>query len=563
MTLIVPALRLIMLALNMYDTYKVLKPPRISSRSRDGRTAERALSQRKRKMKGCLAVWIVWCCYMSYERSAEAIVSMFIPFYDSCKSLVLLFLILTRARGAEPIFLHVIRPLLRPYTATLDAVADVGRIFGDVIFLFLTYPFTVGAEWWNTYWTPTEQEEEVPRRLSHPISLQPGGGRQQTTPRENGQHVAAAVAAYANAALYQVWHPPRSAYDDDDDPPMPIPPLVPEESAEEALARKQQEEWRQYPPLPSAYPPTPLPLHRSVPPDPPVFSEEGRRQLDEWRRYPDFPSAYPATPLARPASISAAPSISAIPALQFAPILEEEDEEGGDELEGFGQSLPSQPELPNPGSVRDVSDNSENALGIYEEMEEDDDDEDDEFDVTLRTPETLRTPMTRSRARNVSPVPLLSRLSSVSDALEEGSGSGPMSGRKRSRDLVSPATSDESTSTSPVTRTKPKTLDLAELSTTESESETGGTEEDSEAEVERRKPPVTSTKPKRRKVVGDDSTPRRVQPRRGSREPTAEPAQPQTRRGKVAAPPPASRSSSRTAAPEPVPRSSSRRSGKK
>src|ERR1700712_4449659 len=105
MALIVPILRLMMLLLNIYDTFKVLKLPRPSARNSGQRTV-RALSQRKRNMKGCLAVWIVWvrlsarprnvhtltyqqCCFMIYERMVEGIVSLFIPFYDEVKSLVL------------------------------------------------------------------------------------------------------------------------------------------------------------------------------------------------------------------------------------------------------------------------------------------------------------------------------------------------------------------------------------------------------------------------------------------------------------------------------------------
>ncbi|KAJ7129151.1 hypothetical protein C8R44DRAFT_541225, partial [Mycena epipterygia] len=148
MALGVAILRLVMLLLNIYETLKVLKHPRRSARN-SGQPTIRALSQRKRSMKGCLAVWIVWCCFMTYERMAEGIVSLFIPFYDEVKSLVLLFLILTRARGAEPIYLHVIRPLLKPYTSTVDAVFDVARMFGDIIFLLSTYPFHIVSTWWH------------------------------------------------------------------------------------------------------------------------------------------------------------------------------------------------------------------------------------------------------------------------------------------------------------------------------------------------------------------------------------------------------------------------------
>ena len=38
------------------------------------------------------------CCFMTYERLVEAIVSLFVPFYDEFKGIAILFLILTRAR---------------------------------------------------------------------------------------------------------------------------------------------------------------------------------------------------------------------------------------------------------------------------------------------------------------------------------------------------------------------------------------------------------------------------------------------------------------------------------
>jgi len=59
MPLFVPILRLLMLFLNVYDSYKTLKDP-VSSTRNGGRPSVRAVSQRKRDMKGCLAVWVVW-----------------------------------------------------------------------------------------------------------------------------------------------------------------------------------------------------------------------------------------------------------------------------------------------------------------------------------------------------------------------------------------------------------------------------------------------------------------------------------------------------------------------
>lgn len=55
----VAILRLGMLFLNVYDSFKTLKMPPPSARN-GGNPSVRAMSQRKRDMKGCLAVWIVW-----------------------------------------------------------------------------------------------------------------------------------------------------------------------------------------------------------------------------------------------------------------------------------------------------------------------------------------------------------------------------------------------------------------------------------------------------------------------------------------------------------------------
>ncbi|KAH9482193.1 hypothetical protein JR316_0004288 [Psilocybe cubensis] len=150
MALFLPVLRLLMLFLNVYDSYKTLKDPPPSSRH-SGRPSVRAVSQRKRDMKGCLAVWIVWASLSIYERTVESLICLFIPFYDEIKSLVLLFLILTRARGAEPIYLHLIRPLIKPYTGTLDATLELALMIGDFIFALSTYPIRVALDWYKKF----------------------------------------------------------------------------------------------------------------------------------------------------------------------------------------------------------------------------------------------------------------------------------------------------------------------------------------------------------------------------------------------------------------------------
>lgn len=57
MPLVVPVLRLFIVFLNVYETFKTLKFP---SPKRRGQPSIRSLTQRKRDLKGCLAIWIVW-----------------------------------------------------------------------------------------------------------------------------------------------------------------------------------------------------------------------------------------------------------------------------------------------------------------------------------------------------------------------------------------------------------------------------------------------------------------------------------------------------------------------
>ncbi|KAJ7784087.1 hypothetical protein B0H16DRAFT_1708832 [Mycena metata] len=529
MALIVPILRLFMLFLNIYDSLKVLKLPRPSPRN-SGQPTVRALSQRKRNMKGCLAVWIVWCCFMTYERMAEGIVSLFVPFYDEIKSLVLVFLILTRARGAEPIYLHVIRPVLKPYTSTIDALSDVARMFGDIVFLLLTYPFHLVSTWWHAAFAHREPvEEEADRGLYaevqqalHSVStqmpMQTGGRRRYSAPIRADVYASSATAGEPNLAPYlrvpaermpeprrvsvhEIWHPPRSAYQDEDDDPIPPPP-VEVESEEARRAREQMDEWRQYPPFPSAYPPTPM------------LASSSRLPL---------------------------PSAHDISSRQFSSIPE-----GAEPAQqGFGQSLLSPHELPNPGSARDTSDD-DNILGIQNGSSSntgpddamDDEDDEDDFNVTLGTPgaltvqDTITAPRTRSRAKLASATPilvplptLLSRISSDTSSVSSESSAGSLVGRKRSRELVVPV--DDSVSrgrtvniSSHTTTMLESTEDESSVASTSSAASSDAEDADAGADTTSASEP-TSPLAKKRRVAAP-----RVQPRRTTRNTSHEPPAP-------------------------------------
>ncbi|KAI0832738.1 hypothetical protein BC628DRAFT_1499477 [Trametes gibbosa] len=405
MPLVVPVLRLAYVFLNIFDTFKVLRLPPPSARN-GGQPSVRAMSQRKRAMKGTMTVWMVWTCFTLYERWGETFVWLFIPFYSEIKALFILFFILTRAKGAEPVFLHLIRPLIKPYTTPLDALFDGLSSFGDLLILIASIPVQYARSYYRR-WTSALDPPDVDVRSWHPdappVGVRPTAHRAYASeansdprfavarevstgsmrqPRPNGYDSGSSTPAY------QVWHPPASAYVD-----------------ETALN-------------PHSGLPTPPPNERSRPP-----SDAG----DEWRQYPPFPSAYPATPLPLSSRLpSAEPSIVAPRPVrpsgpQFTGIDEESDEErefNPETRQGFRMSLQLPREPRNPGSDGGLSDENhmkgvqhiqtpeethsthgaavDDTLGVSEMSVDEglgsdmDYEDEDSFNVTLRTPYARR-----------------------------------------------------------------------------------------------------------------------------------------------------------------------------
>ncbi|KAF6748951.1 hypothetical protein DFP72DRAFT_915116 [Ephemerocybe angulata] len=234
MSLFVPVLRLAMLFLNVWDAYKTLKPPPPSLRD-PTRPSVRASTQRKRDMKGVLAVWIVWCSFAAYERLVESFVSLFIPFYDEFKSMFMLFLILTRARGAEPIFLHIIRPLIKPYTSTLDGVFDLLRHIGDFLFALSSFPVHLAIARWHRWRNPPEEPD---------VSIIEESDSETSSSQAYSVAPSASSRITRDAAQHEIWVPPQE-----------------EEILELTLEEKAVEEWSKYPAFPSAYPASPTTTH--------------------------------------------------------------------------------------------------------------------------------------------------------------------------------------------------------------------------------------------------------------------------------------------------------------
>ncbi|KAF8915194.1 hypothetical protein CPB85DRAFT_1433104 [Mucidula mucida] len=390
MPVFVHGLRLALLFQNTFDTFKTLKapPPSRSSRS-NGQPSKNAMAKRKRDMKGCLAVWMVWCCLLVYERNIERLVSIFIPFYDEVKALLLLFFLFTRARGAEPIYLHVIRPLLKPYTATLDALLDVARMFGDILFVLASYPIRAIASWipWAGFdgqfssqhaslfaADPTSADpQRVDSRArddnSRGIMFEESrtqGPQSRSGPAESSSSsldpAMQSSSANVSATLqYQIWHPPASSYDDLQG-------------------------------VPSSGNQTHIESHDLV----------QEIHTDEWRKYPEFPSAYPPTPIAPTRKLPPAQPGDKHSSSQFSSIQEaDEDEYSLPPVQVFDQSLLTSRVPLNPSLDDSLSDNV-NTSWVHSKVSpegfpvavegdvsvSDDDlyDEEDEFDKTLRTP---------------------------------------------------------------------------------------------------------------------------------------------------------------------------------
>ncbi|KAK0447779.1 hypothetical protein EV421DRAFT_161672 [Armillaria borealis] len=412
MPLFVEILRHIVLFQNTFDTFKTLKLPPPSRSSRNGGLpSARAMQQRKRDMKGCLAVWVVWCCFMAYERLLEGIFSLFIPFYDEVKALTLLFLLVTRAKGAEPIYLHVIRPFLKPYTASVDALLDLARMFGDIMFVLSTFPIRYIHTWWfhirssslGRYFDATVRQQVLPTPrdgatatassmrsassststllnvdVSHATAIadpsrilkESVGQKVNAGPRPDFALDPSVKPSVASVASHQVWYPPPSSYRD---------------STEENITPE---------------PTSDVNRHDGLPDIISEYTVQELIQMEEWRQYPAFPSAYPATPLLPTSTL---PNISAV-MLSFA------DNEGDRTLrqQDFEQSLlisrasmePNLAELlsdnTDQNQVLNDNDDENSPMSVDVSMGEDDEDEDD-FNITLGTPLPPPTNTFRSR----------------------------------------------------------------------------------------------------------------------------------------------------------------------
>jgi hypothetical protein len=74
-------------------------------------------------------------------------------------------------KGAEPIYLHIIRPFLKPYTSAVDQLLDFTRVVGDVVLGLAALPFLYITEWWQRrFGTEPECLDTETEASSSPLS---------------------------------------------------------------------------------------------------------------------------------------------------------------------------------------------------------------------------------------------------------------------------------------------------------------------------------------------------------------------------------------------------------
>ncbi|KAJ3537150.1 hypothetical protein NM688_g6730 [Phlebia brevispora] len=327
------------------------------------------MSQRKRAMKGCMTVWLIWCCFATYEKTADGIIGIFIPFYSEIKALILLFFILTRARGTEPVYLHILRPMVKPYARPLDSLVELTETFGDLVVLLYAIPYHVLASIYRRIMprrqpepTATPPEEHTPKpqeKKAQASKVSTEYQRKSSEPTEHGtvrarrrplqeSHVRARSSQHTNTATgangvskhtsekshHEIWYPPP-AYDES----PPNEPSIPDVAIAAANA--------------------------------------ANMSLDEWRRYEAFPAAYPPTPLPQRVALS-------VPEMPVPPPLEGITEEQSYYYSYIAEDSVQVEEQGFQESLRLPLSRSE------DEDEEMDYEEEDDFDVTLRTPALKR-----------------------------------------------------------------------------------------------------------------------------------------------------------------------------
>lgn len=340
-------------------------------------------------------------------------------------------------QGAEPLYLHILRPLIKPYVDTVDPLLDLTRDIGDFLFALsqvpLNYVLSLSGLPWHTEENESAAEsletsasrtstmrfssniptaakiyasvesnplvmekrpasihsvtaDRIPRRRPVDSYESTGGRRSKSASVTTLSHYPSNTVGRVNArpvsnnprkAVYEIWHPPPPAYE--------------EEPRRSRLSVGQSG-------IGNAS--TPDLIQPGTPPPAVLLTEPTAVHSEDWRLYPAFPSAYPPTPLPAAHSLpGTTPSgqNDPLPArvTTIAPIPEDtinrsQDFDVSHEYARHNSSSNSSDESSDlsgahAGLERSRSSDQRGIIGNQDESDEIEDEEDD-FDVTLRTP---------------------------------------------------------------------------------------------------------------------------------------------------------------------------------
>jgi hypothetical protein len=355
-------------------------------------------------------------------------------------------------------------------------------MIGDMIFALLTFPIRVILSWWkksifHREATPEPKIESVPAERNNtrpdvsrlypglPVQAQPNalqfprkvssestrfgyvrnssnGSNQNTIQADRWVPKGKVQRVPSNGTpnglqSHEIWHPPPSSYSDAQDLPDSLPNTRPRHELDklDLQQRAEVDEWRQYPPFPSAYPPTPIATVSSKLPGNPYrhpqrLPDTTLIEISEDEPEQDFRGSLP--PLRKPLN----PSYVGL----------------------------SDDRLPNAGVQNDLFDDK---MTVDTDSETTDmDDEEDAFNITLRTP-LPSLGSARSHVRDITPVQrpvsFASSAASKSTALSTAGGGSSLRTRSSSESLSSAAVSmiSATDSSSAVGKKRPLTREKA------------------------------------------------------------------------------------------------------
>ncbi|PWZ03291.1 LOW QUALITY PROTEIN: hypothetical protein BCV70DRAFT_224781 [Testicularia cyperi] len=147
-------LKIVILLLDLRDTYDCLDVPRLSELGHDERevlvrnadgsrqmVSRRRIGSSKRRhaVRSALTTVLVWNLFAKLEPLCDNTVAWFVPFYDSIKTLLLVWMLFTRSFGASILMYRLIQPVIRPYEGVIAGVLHLCLSLGGYAQLtFLT-----------------------------------------------------------------------------------------------------------------------------------------------------------------------------------------------------------------------------------------------------------------------------------------------------------------------------------------------------------------------------------------------------------------------------------------